>query len=138
MEIKALRHVNGEIVDYTVPASAAIAGIHLRDLARPGGMVVTLVLRGRKLIIPRGSSSIEPGDHVFVAMRTEVKPLMDRVFAPDSAPVDLPEGLAVCFPGYTTLDQVERLSALSDVLNDVSESTTLSGILQQRGGNVRY
>lgn len=100
--------------------------------------MVTLVLRGRELIIPRGSTSIEPGDHVFVAMRTTVKPLIDLLFAPDSAAVGLPEGLGVCFPGYTTLGQLQRFFALPDSMDVEPKLKILSSILQGRGNNIRH
>ena len=130
VEINALRHVDGEIVDYTVPASAAIAGTLLRDLARPDGMVVTLVLRGGKLMIPRGSTAIEVGDHVFVAMRSKLQPLIDRLFAPDAASVDLPEGLVVRFPGYTTLAQLDQFFGLTSDLHNTHPSMTIGQFLQ--------
>lgn len=37
VEINALRHVDGEIVDSTVSDIARIAGVTLRDIALPGG-----------------------------------------------------------------------------------------------------
>ena len=69
VDIHALRHVDGEIVAYTVPPSARVAGQLLRDLALPDGVAMTLVVRGREVIMPRGSTALLPGDNVFVAMR---------------------------------------------------------------------
>lgn len=133
VEINALRHVDGEIVDYTVPATAAIAGTLLRDLARPDGMVVTLVVRGRQVVIPRGATALEPGDHVFVALRSAVKPLIDRLFAPDAAAVPLPEGAALSFPAYTTLAQLQRFFVLPDSLIGSQPGDTLGELLRRQG-----
>jgi potassium/hydrogen antiporter len=133
VEINALRHVDGEIVDYTVPATAAIAGTLLRDLARPDGMVVTLVVRGRQVVIPRGATALEPGDHVFVALRSAVKPLIDRLFAPDPAAVPLPEGAALSFPAYTTLAQLQRFFVLPDPLIGSQPGDTLGELLRRQG-----
>ena len=133
VEINALRHVDGEIVDYTVPATAAIAGTLLRDLARPDGMVVTLVVRGRQVMIPRGATALEPGDHVFVALRSAVKPLIERLFAPDAAAVPLPEGAALSFPASTTLAQLQRFFVLPDPLIGSQPGDTLGELLRRQG-----
>ena len=69
VEINALRHVDGEIVEYVVTPSSKVAGQALRDMALPYDVVVTLVVRRDDVIIPRGSTPLEPGDHVFIAMR---------------------------------------------------------------------
>ena len=86
VEINALRHVDGEIIDYTVKPEAPVAGRELRDLALPEDVVVTLILRGRDVVMPRGTTTLDPGDHVFVAMRTALQPQLDRLFAADLEP----------------------------------------------------
>lgn len=108
VEINALRHVDGEIVDYTVAPSARVAGQVLRDLALPDGAVVTLVVRGGEVIMPRGATALRPGDHVFVAMRTRLKPLMDRLFDPDAETPPLSPGLTLAFHAGSTVGQLHR------------------------------
>ncbi|MEX0588621.1 MAG: potassium/proton antiporter [Cyanobium sp.] len=87
VEINALRHVDGEILDYTVKARTHVAGQRLRDLALPDGVLVTLILRGREVVMPRGTTLLMPGDHVFVAMRINLEPFINRLFDPDPAPL---------------------------------------------------
>jgi len=108
MEINALRQVDGEIVDYTVKPGAQVAGRQLRHLALPDGVLVTLILRGKEVLMPRGSSSLQPGDHVFVALRTHLEPLIDRLFAPEPEPAVLPPDLTLSFSAATTLEQLHR------------------------------
>lgn len=108
VEINALRHVDGEVVDYTVAPSARVAGQALRDLALPDGVVVTLVVRGDEVIMPRGATRLRPGDHVFIAMRTRLKPLMDRLFDPYAETPPLAPGLTLSFHASTTLGQLHR------------------------------
>lgn len=108
VEIHALRHVDGEIVDYTVKPGAQVAGQHLRDLALPDGVLVTLILRGKQVVMPRGSTPLEPGDHVFVALRTRLQPLIDRLFDPQPAPPSLPADLSLSFNAATTVEQLHR------------------------------
>lgn len=112
VEISALRSVEGEIVDYTVPPSARVAGQQLRALALPDGSAATLVVRGNTVIVPRGSTALRPGDHVFVAMHRRLKPLIDRLFDPMAETPDLPDGLELAFHGGTTLGQLHRFFGL--------------------------
>jgi cell volume regulation protein A len=95
VEINALRHVNGEIVEYVVTPFSKVAGQALRDMALPYDVVMTLVVRRDDVIIPRGSTSLEPGDHVFIAMRTHLKPLLTCLF--DSCPIAPPLSVGMKF-----------------------------------------
>ena len=112
VEINALRHVDGGVVDYTVSPSARVAGQALRNLALPDGVVVTLVVRGDEVIMPRGATALRPGDHVFVAMRNRLKPLMDRLFDPYAETPPLAPGLTLSFHESTTLGQLHRFFGL--------------------------
>ena len=85
VEIHALRQVDGEIVDYTVQRGARVVGRPLHALALPEGVLVALILRGKQVVMPRGDTTLEPGDHVFVALRTSLQPGIDRLFDPGSA-----------------------------------------------------
>lgn len=108
VEINALRHVDGEIVEYTVPPSARVAGQELRNLALPDGVVVTLMVRDSQVIMPRGATQLRPGDHVFVAMRSNLVPLIDRLFDPYAETAPLVPGLTLAFHKSTTVGQLHR------------------------------
>lgn len=108
VEINALRHVDGEIVDYTVAPSARVAGQVLRDLAFPDGVVVTLVVRGEEVIMPRGATALRPGDHVFIALRSRLKPLIDRLFDPLAATLPLPPGFTLAFHAKSMVGELHR------------------------------
>jgi cell volume regulation protein A len=131
VEINALRHLDGEIVDYTVQPGAAVAGLLLRELARPDGLVVTLVVRNETVIMPRGATALEPGDHVFVAVRRRVKPLVDRLFAPASALPPLPAGVRLLCPAYTTRAQLQRFYALSEPIPPAAAAETVGRVLER-------
>ncbi len=106
VEINALRQVDGEILDYTVKPRTHVAGQRLRDLAFPDGVVVSLIVRGRDVVMPRGTTLLLPGDHVFVAMRMSLEPLINRLFEPDPEPPVLPHDLQLSFHAKTTLEQL--------------------------------
>jgi NhaP-type Na+/H+ and K+/H+ antiporter len=84
VEIHPLRQVDGEIVDDTVQRGARVVGRPLRDLALPEGVLGALILRGKQVVMPRGPITLEPGDHVFVALRSSLQPGIDRLFDPGS------------------------------------------------------
>lgn len=112
VEINALRHVDGEIVDYTVAPSARVAGQRLRDLTMPDGVLVTLVVRGTEVIMPRGATQLRPGDHVFITLRRRLKPLMDRLFDPYAETPPLAPGLRLAFRADATRGQLHRFFGL--------------------------
>jgi cell volume regulation protein A len=108
VEINALRNVDGEIVEYTVAPSARVAGQRLKDLALPDGVLVTLVVRGEEVIMPRGGTALRPGDHVFMAMRKSLVPLIDRLFDPYAETPELEAGLELEFHRHATVGQLHR------------------------------
>ena len=109
VELHALRHVDGDVVDYTVAPSARVAGQALRDLPFPDGAAVTLVVRDGEVVVPRGATTLRPGDHVFAAMRPRLRPFVDRLFDPEAATPPLTPGLALGFARGVTVGQLHRL-----------------------------
>jgi len=114
VEINALRHVDGEIVEYVVTPSSKVAGQALRNMALPYDVVVTLVVRRDDVIIPRGSTPLEPGDHVFIAMRTRFKPLLTCLFDSCSAVPPLTAGMQLDFHADCTVEQLHWFFGLSE------------------------
>ncbi|MDX9835030.1 MAG: potassium/proton antiporter [Desulfobulbus sp.] len=106
VEINALRHVDGEIVEYLVAPNANVAGRTLRDLALPYEVTITLVVRGKEVLMPRGRTVLAPGDRVFVAMRRWIKPLMDCLFDASADPVMLAPGQEIVFRADHTAGQL--------------------------------
>ncbi|MFM1901653.1 MAG: antiporter NhaP2 [Cyanobacteriota bacterium] len=106
VEINALSQVDGEIVDYTVKARARVAGQRLRDLALPDDVVVSLIVRGREVVMLRGTTALLPGDHVFVAMRIRLESMITRLFEPDPEPPEMPVDLSLSFHAATIVQQL--------------------------------
>ncbi len=132
VEINALRQVDGEIVDYTVRPQARAAGQQLRDLPFPDGVLVTLILRGKTLVMPRGPTLLQSGDHVFVVLHARMQPLIDRLFEPArSIPTPLPAGLVVSFHASSTAGQLQRFFAIA---LPVPEQLSLAALLQGADG----
>ena len=64
-------------------STARAAGRLIRDLALPEGAVVAMIVRDRAIIPPRGSTAVLENDNVFLVLRPEVRPLVDRIFSPN-------------------------------------------------------
>lgn len=81
LEISSLQNVDGDIVDYFVDDGCQAAGQLIRNLALPEGVVIGLIVRDEKIVLPQGRSKLLPGDHVVVVLHPQVRALVDRVFA---------------------------------------------------------
>ena len=109
LEITSLRDVDADIVEYTVGTETRASGKKLNQLALPEGVVVAMISRGKDLIPPRGSTRIQAEDHVFVVLRPETRPLVDRVFAPDQTKQqDLPTLVEFPLMGSTTAEELRE------------------------------
>lgn len=106
VEINALRHVDGEIVEYRVSSATHVAGKSLRHLALPYDVTVTLVVRDNEVIMPRGRTVFQPGDRIFVAMRKKIKPLMDCLFDTCAEPFTLAPEQQIVFRADHTVGQL--------------------------------
>lgn len=80
LEIASLRHIDADIVKYDVPRESQAAGKCLRDLDLPDTAVAAILARNDDIIPPRGSTKILPGDNIFVVLRPESRPQVDRIF----------------------------------------------------------
>lgn len=83
LEITSLKHVEGDIIDYAVGPRSRAANRAIRELALPDGVVVAMIAREQRIVPPRGSTRVRPGDHVFVVLQGDVRSLVNRVFSED-------------------------------------------------------
>lgn len=132
LEITSLRDVEADIVEYTVGEASRAAGKRLDQLALPDGVVVAMIARGSTLIPPRGSSRILSGDHVFVVLRQDVRPLVNRLFSRD---LDGDEEIAtrVEFPLLASAT-VEDLVEFYGITLDAPASWTLERLIHEHAG----
>ena len=122
LEITSLRDVE----------QSRASGRSIRELALPDGAVVAMVVRDQQIIPPRGSTRIEPGDHVFLVLRPAARPLVDQLFSHNGETVpDLP--LLVEFPlrGDTTVSELEEFYGIR---LDAEATQTLDELLRARLG----
>ncbi len=130
LEITSLKDVDGDIVDYLVEPSCLAAGRRVRALALPETAVIAMLLRDGDMIPPRGSTSIEAGDHVFVVLKPAVRPMVDRMFAPRQLP-EQERVVEMAFPmsASATVGEVEEFYG---VHLDPDPERTLGDLLVER------
>ena len=62
-----------DLVDFMVAGDHAIAGSAVRELGLPRSALIAVVTRGNDTIPPRGSTVLEPGDHLFVLVPRDLR-----------------------------------------------------------------
>ncbi len=130
LEISSLRHVDGEVVDYSVDSASRAAGRKVRELALPDGVVIAMVVRGDQIIPPQGRTEILAGDHVIVVLRPGSRPLVDQVFGGhEEGCGDLPMSIEFPLRGSTTVGEMQEFYGLQ---LDVPADTTLDEVLRRR------
>ncbi len=86
LEINSTHALSGELTSFFIEPHLVVSGAKLSEIDFPPGASVVLVVRGRDLIAARGSTQIQPGDHVYVFFRPEDRPFMELLFGgPESA-----------------------------------------------------
>jgi cell volume regulation protein A len=91
-----------------------------------------MIAREQTLIPPRGSTTILQGDHVFVVLRPEMRPLVDRVFTRDpDGEGDLPPLIEFQLRGEAT---VEDLAEFYGIGLNAPGSMTIDHLIRERFG----
>jgi cell volume regulation protein A len=86
LTVESFERLDGELMSYYIDEALPVAGMRLEERPFPEGAAVTMIVRGRELIAPKGSTRLEPGDHAYVLARTEGVELVQLLFGrPESA-----------------------------------------------------
>ncbi|HLG22842.1 MAG TPA: NAD-binding protein [Candidatus Manganitrophaceae bacterium] len=68
-----LRSGNVEIIEIDPSPSSWIMGKKIREIHLPEGAIFISVIRGEKIIIPKGDTELTPGDKVVALVKKEVE-----------------------------------------------------------------
>lgn len=80
LEIHSLREMDGEIHVYHIDPSVAVCGVSLAEIVFPADAAALMVVRGDRMLVARGNTVLEPGDHVYVFCRRGDEPLVGLLF----------------------------------------------------------
>jgi cell volume regulation protein A len=78
LEVDALGSL--ALVDFVVDPDHAIAGSFVRELGLPRSALIAVISRDGEHIPPRGSTQVEPGDHLFVLVPHSARADLEDVF----------------------------------------------------------
>ena len=68
------------LAEVTVPPTSRVIGKRVDSLKLPKDCVLATLLRGGQLLIPRGETTIEPGDKIIALVKTEQQAALVGLF----------------------------------------------------------
>ena len=106
VEVGTIRELGGDVVEHVIREGDAAAGARLRDLGLPRDALVSLIMRGDEVLLPRGSTRLEAGDRMLVLVRREVAGELPAIIdrwrkGPVTRPVRPPRTYTGSVPIYT-------------------------------------
>ena len=78
-----------EAMEFTVRSTTRYLNVPLKDLRLKSGILIAVIMRGRDIIIPEGSSSIQEGDSVILISRGRLSLDLNDIYE-DDGPFPLP------------------------------------------------
>ncbi len=79
--VASLKGTRAEGIEFDVTARYPHAGAPLSEVRFPEGMLIGAIIRGKRVIIPRGTDSIRVGDRVIVFLLPETLRKVESLFA---------------------------------------------------------
>jgi len=80
LEINSTRLLNGELMSFAITEPLAICNVPISKVPWPPNSSAVLLVRREQLLAPRGSTVLQPGDHIYVFCRTEDVPFIQFLF----------------------------------------------------------
>jgi trk system potassium uptake protein TrkA len=84
MTLLKLRRGEYSLVEEKIPPGAKAIGVAIKDLALPEDCIIAAVIRRGKVILPRGITTIEPGDEVLAITDRIGAQELSALFSPGS------------------------------------------------------
>ena len=132
LELASIKHIDADIVDYTVNADSALTGRSLRELALPEGAVVAMISRGSRVIPPRGNTRLEARDHLFIVVSKHSRAALDKAFLEGGAALRY-ELVEFALSAAATVSDLRRYYGLT--LAGLGDDVTLDAALRERLGS---
>ena len=80
LEVAAVDSLGSGLLEFGVAEDSPLAGTHVRELGLPRDALVAVIVRDGQAVPPRGSTTIEPGDRLYVLSRKESRRSVERLF----------------------------------------------------------
>ncbi len=72
--------LQGDLMSFYIDEALVVCGLRLDELDFPEGASVALIVRGDRLVAPKGATRLEPGDHVYLVAQEEDGPFIQLTF----------------------------------------------------------
>ncbi len=72
--------LDGDLMSFYIDEALVVCGLTLKELDFPEGASVALVVRGDRLVAPKGHTRLEPGDHVYLVAQEEDRAFIQLMF----------------------------------------------------------
>ena len=80
LELESREALAGQLFTFYIDEALAVTGSALAELPIPRTAAVSLIIRDREMIPPRGDTVLENGDHIYVFGRAEDKEILVLMF----------------------------------------------------------
>ena len=82
--IRAVHSVSegfGELIEAEALETSAVVGVPIRDARLPEGVLIGAIVRGQRVILPRGGTTIRAGDRVIIFAASAAVKKVERLFS---------------------------------------------------------
>jgi len=77
----SIKGEQAEIIEAVAMETSEIVGKPLKEISFPKGVLVTIIIRDKRIIIPSGDSIIHPGDRVIIFGSRQAVPQVEKILA---------------------------------------------------------
>ncbi len=78
-DVAMVRELGGELISWRVREGDAAAGLLVRELGLPREALVHLIVREGRVVAPRGSTRVEPGDELHLLVQERQRGAVERL-----------------------------------------------------------
>lgn len=80
LEINSTRPLSGELISFYITEPLAVCNARISQIPFPPHSSAVLLVRGEDVLAPRGTTVLQPNDHIYVFCRSEDKPFLQFLF----------------------------------------------------------
>jgi potassium/hydrogen antiporter len=80
LEIVSTHPLSGILLSFYVDEALDVTGVPLSEIPFPDGTAITLILRDDAILVPKGHTVLQAGDHVYVATSPADRPFVQLLF----------------------------------------------------------
>ncbi|MBS2968148.1 potassium/proton antiporter [Metabacillus sp. KIGAM252] len=89
LELVSIGKTNNELIELEIPSETPYAGIELKNIDLPTDTLITGVIRGERLITPRGDTILQGKDTLYILVSKKNRDTIQQLFEEkDTAPLD--------------------------------------------------